>query len=194
MKLRFKICSEPITAQCATTRPAEMLSFYPGVDKAGAAARSNGLCQAVIAKRCSFCTFFPLVLLAALVVAPGRSLRRPSAKMVRALTFTAQSRRNVQYRTLSPFQRAHVVRDPLYFGGHHQGKPARSDAGLRIIQPRLHHLYEWSVEELSEPKVLDLVRDGSPVYAFPFENRMCGNWSGQRKPSARFDVSSRDAS
>jgi hypothetical protein len=40
-----------------------------------------------------------------------------------------------------------------------------------IIQPRLQRLYEWSAEELREPKVLDLVRDGSPVYAFPFENR-----------------------
>ena len=40
-----------------------------------------------------------------------------------------------------------------------------------IIQPRLQRLYEWSAEELREPGVLDLVRDGSPVYAWPFENR-----------------------
>src|SRR5215475_8724297 len=40
-----------------------------------------------------------------------------------------------------------------------------------IIRPRLQRLYEWSAEELREPRVLDLVRDGSPVYAFPFENR-----------------------
>jgi hypothetical protein len=40
-----------------------------------------------------------------------------------------------------------------------------------IIQPRLQRLYEWSAEELAEPGVLGLVRDGSPIYAWPFENR-----------------------
>jgi hypothetical protein len=40
-----------------------------------------------------------------------------------------------------------------------------------IIQPRLQHLYEWSAEELCESRLRDLVRDGSPVYAWPFENR-----------------------
>ncbi|HEY7680584.1 MAG TPA: hypothetical protein VIC04_08720 [Terriglobia bacterium] len=40
-----------------------------------------------------------------------------------------------------------------------------------MIQPRLQRLYEWSAEELCEPGVLGLVRDGSPVYARPFENR-----------------------
>jgi hypothetical protein len=40
-----------------------------------------------------------------------------------------------------------------------------------IIQPKLQRLYQWSAEELHEPGVLDLVRDGSPVYAWPFENR-----------------------
>jgi hypothetical protein len=40
-----------------------------------------------------------------------------------------------------------------------------------IIRPRLQRLYEWSAEELCEPRVLDLVRDGSPVYAWPFEHR-----------------------
>jgi hypothetical protein len=40
-----------------------------------------------------------------------------------------------------------------------------------IIRPRLQHLYEWSAEELGEPRVLELVRDGSPVYAWPFEHR-----------------------
>jgi hypothetical protein len=40
-----------------------------------------------------------------------------------------------------------------------------------IIQPRLQRLYEWSAEELCEPRVLDLVRDGSPGYAWPFEHR-----------------------
>src|SRR5262245_5059933 len=40
-----------------------------------------------------------------------------------------------------------------------------------IIQPRLQRLYEWSAEELGEPRVLHLVRDGSPGYAWPFEHR-----------------------
>jgi hypothetical protein len=40
-----------------------------------------------------------------------------------------------------------------------------------IIQPRFQRLYEWSAEELGEPGLLGLVREGNPVYAWPFENR-----------------------
>jgi len=40
-----------------------------------------------------------------------------------------------------------------------------------VIAPRLQSLYEWSAEELDEPHVLGLVRDGSPVYAWPYEKR-----------------------
>jgi hypothetical protein len=40
-----------------------------------------------------------------------------------------------------------------------------------VIVPRLQPLYEWSAEELGEPRVLELVREGSPVYAWPFEQR-----------------------
>jgi hypothetical protein len=40
-----------------------------------------------------------------------------------------------------------------------------------VIVPRLQRLYEWSAEELAEPRVLELVRDGSPIYAWPFEER-----------------------
>ena len=40
-----------------------------------------------------------------------------------------------------------------------------------IIRPRLQRLYEWSAAELGEPRVVGLVRDGNPVYAWPFENR-----------------------
>jgi hypothetical protein len=40
-----------------------------------------------------------------------------------------------------------------------------------VIVPRLGRLYEWSAEELSEPRLLELVRDGNPVYAWPFEQR-----------------------
>jgi hypothetical protein len=40
-----------------------------------------------------------------------------------------------------------------------------------VIVPRLQALYEWSAEELGEPRVLELVRDGNPIYAWPFEQR-----------------------
>jgi hypothetical protein len=40
-----------------------------------------------------------------------------------------------------------------------------------VIVPRLQRLYEWSAEELGEPRLLQLVRDGSPVYTWPFEER-----------------------
>ena len=40
-----------------------------------------------------------------------------------------------------------------------------------VIVPRLQRLYEWSAEELGEPRLLELVRSGSPIYAFPFDQR-----------------------
>jgi len=40
-----------------------------------------------------------------------------------------------------------------------------------VIAPRVQHLYEWSVEELAEPRLLQLIREGSPIYAWPFEER-----------------------
>ena len=40
-----------------------------------------------------------------------------------------------------------------------------------VIAPRLQCLYAWSAEELDEPRLLELVRDGSPIYAWPFEQR-----------------------
>jgi hypothetical protein len=40
-----------------------------------------------------------------------------------------------------------------------------------VIAPRLQRLYAWSAEELGEPRVVELVRDGSPIYAWPFEQR-----------------------
>ena len=38
-----------------------------------------------------------------------------------------------------------------------------------VIVPRLQLLYEWSAEELAEPRLLELIRDGNPIYAWPFE-------------------------
>src|SRR5262245_51180738 len=49
-----------------------------------------------------------------------------------------------------------------------------------VIVPRLQRLYEWSAEELGEPRVVELVREGSPVYAWPFEERHV--WHAQRMP------------
>jgi hypothetical protein len=40
-----------------------------------------------------------------------------------------------------------------------------------VIVPRLQRMYEWSAVELVEPRLLDLVRDGNPIYAWPFEER-----------------------
>ncbi len=40
-----------------------------------------------------------------------------------------------------------------------------------VIVPRLQALYEWSAEELGEPRLLEFVRDGNPIYAWPLEER-----------------------
>jgi hypothetical protein len=40
-----------------------------------------------------------------------------------------------------------------------------------VIVPRLQHLYEWSARELGQPRLLDLVCDGSPIYVWPFALR-----------------------
>lgn len=40
-----------------------------------------------------------------------------------------------------------------------------------VIVPRLQRIYEWSAAELGEPRLLELVRDGNPVYAWPYEQR-----------------------
>jgi hypothetical protein len=40
-----------------------------------------------------------------------------------------------------------------------------------VLVPRLQRLYEWSAEELGNSRLLDLIRDGSPIYAWPYEKR-----------------------
>jgi hypothetical protein len=40
-----------------------------------------------------------------------------------------------------------------------------------VIVPRLQRLYEWSAQELGEPRLLGLVRNGNPIYAWPLEQR-----------------------
>jgi hypothetical protein len=51
-----------------------------------------------------------------------------------------------------------------------------------VIVPRLQPLYEWSAEELGEPRLLEFVRDGKPIYAWPFEERDV--WSSADMPLA----------
>ena len=51
-----------------------------------------------------------------------------------------------------------------------------------VIVPRLQRLYEWSAEELAEPRLLELVRNGSPIYAWPFEERHV--WRSGQMPFA----------
>jgi hypothetical protein len=40
-----------------------------------------------------------------------------------------------------------------------------------VIAPRLQRLYEWSSSTLREPGLLDLVRNGRPIYAWPYDGR-----------------------
>ena len=51
-----------------------------------------------------------------------------------------------------------------------------------VIVPRLQLLYEWSAEELAEPRLLELIRDGNPIYAWPFEERHV--WRSRHMPFA----------
>jgi hypothetical protein len=51
-----------------------------------------------------------------------------------------------------------------------------------VIVPRLQSLYEWSSVELGEPRLLELVRDGSPIYAWPFAERHV--WRSPHMPLA----------
>jgi hypothetical protein len=51
-----------------------------------------------------------------------------------------------------------------------------------VIVPRLQPLYEWSAEELGEPRLLELVREGNPLYAWPFEQRHV--WRTPKMPLA----------
>ena len=51
-----------------------------------------------------------------------------------------------------------------------------------VIVPRLQRLYEWSADELGEPRLLELVRDGNPIYAWPFEQRHV--WRSPKMPFA----------
>jgi hypothetical protein len=49
-----------------------------------------------------------------------------------------------------------------------------------VIAPRLERLYEWSAKEIGESRLLGLVRNGSPIYAWSDEQRHV--WRAQRLP------------
>jgi hypothetical protein len=49
-----------------------------------------------------------------------------------------------------------------------------------VIAPRLQRLYEWSADELGEPRLLAFIREGSPIYAWPYEQRHV--WRTERLP------------
>ena len=49
-----------------------------------------------------------------------------------------------------------------------------------VIAPRLQRLYEWSAEDLGEPRLLELIRDGSPIYVWPYEQRSV--WHARHVP------------
>jgi hypothetical protein len=51
-----------------------------------------------------------------------------------------------------------------------------------VIVPRLQRLYEWSAHELCEPRLLELVRDGNPIYAWPYEQQHV--WRSPHMPLA----------
>jgi hypothetical protein len=51
-----------------------------------------------------------------------------------------------------------------------------------IIVPRLQRLFEWSAEELGEPALCELIRDGNPIYAWSFEDRRV--WNPERITSS----------
>jgi hypothetical protein len=40
-----------------------------------------------------------------------------------------------------------------------------------VIAPRLQALYAYAAAELDEPHILDFIRDGAPIYAWPYEDR-----------------------
>jgi hypothetical protein len=40
-----------------------------------------------------------------------------------------------------------------------------------VILPRAQRLFEWSANELGEPRLRELAREGAPIYAWSFEQR-----------------------
>jgi hypothetical protein len=72
-----------------------------------------------------------------------------------------------------------VLGDPADAG------PTRSDYG--VILPRVRPVYAQAAADLGEPRLLDLLRDGWPVYAWPYDQRDA--WTTTRAPLAMRVVS-----
>jgi hypothetical protein len=51
-----------------------------------------------------------------------------------------------------------------------------------VIAPRAQRLYEWSAEELEQPRLVELIRDGAPTYEWPYEERHV--WRSAHTPLA----------
>ena len=51
-----------------------------------------------------------------------------------------------------------------------------------VIAPRLQQLYAWAADELDQPRLLDMIRDGSPTYAWSYDRRDV--WRRPRQPLA----------
>jgi hypothetical protein len=62
-----------------------------------------------------------------------------------------------------------LVRDVEWYIADEQRLGRMLDYG--VIAPPLQRPYEWSAEELGEPRLLGLIRDGSPIYKWPYEQR-----------------------
>jgi hypothetical protein len=52
-----------------------------------------------------------------------------------------------------------------------------------VILPKMQVLYDFAARDLDEPRLLDLVRNGFPVYAWPYEDRDA--WTTTRARSVR---------
>ena len=50
-----------------------------------------------------------------------------------------------------------------------------------VIAPRIQPLHEWSARTLGEPRLLELVREGNPIYVWPYEQRHV--WRSSQVPS-----------
>jgi hypothetical protein len=51
-----------------------------------------------------------------------------------------------------------------------------------VILPRAEALYAHAASDLNEPQLAGLIRDGAPVYAWPYEDRKA--WRTTRAPLA----------
>lgn len=52
-----------------------------------------------------------------------------------------------------------------------------------VILPKMQALYEFAASDLGEPRLLDLIRDGFPVYAWPYKDRYA--WTTTRARPVR---------